>query len=225
MNERVLILRESIVKVTQILAGESIKVTQRGMSAYVKVDATGKPCLVNLPYLPDNASDELCSAIQGFLDHEVAHILFTDFDAVPVSADKRVRRMTNMLEDSRVERKMSERFSGSKYNLSVTGEFFIKHCVEPEYQKAMMERDVNAALASLMVPLLRSMAGQRVFKEYLKDKMKLLAPIHDKIGDLAKDIASLSSTADSYRLATEIQHRLESDGDGKDSSDEEDEEA
>lgn len=79
MNERVLILRDAVVKITQMLSGKGIKVTQRGVSASVQCDANGRPAVVNLPYLPDNATEELCSAIQGFLDHEVAHILFSDF--------------------------------------------------------------------------------------------------------------------------------------------------
>ena len=33
MSEKVLVLRDSVVKITQMLSGEGIKVTQRGISA------------------------------------------------------------------------------------------------------------------------------------------------------------------------------------------------
>jgi cobaltochelatase CobT len=58
---------------------KKVKVTQQGTSAFVQFDTkTNAPMRVNLPYLPDDATDELLNAVQGFLDHEVAHILFTD---------------------------------------------------------------------------------------------------------------------------------------------------
>ena len=79
MNERIAIMRQAIATVTQTLSGADVQVTQSGIEAWVRNDASGKPVQVNLPYLPDNADDALIDAIQGFLDHEVAHILFTDF--------------------------------------------------------------------------------------------------------------------------------------------------
>ena len=104
MNDRIYALRESVVIITQMLAGKSIKVTQRGMQACVTPDEHGRPVSVNLPYIPDNATDELCAAIQGFLDHEVAHIMFTDFKAFgAVAHDPGLFNMANIIEDARIE--------------------------------------------------------------------------------------------------------------------------
>ena len=75
MRKDIEIIRQAIVKVTQMLAGQKIKVTQQGADAFVTWDKRGKPLRVNVPYLPDNASSDLIAAVQGFLDHEVAHIL------------------------------------------------------------------------------------------------------------------------------------------------------
>lgn len=73
---------------------------------------------INLPALPDDAPDLLLEAIQGYLDHETAHILFTDFKA------QRVKNLTpeefscvNAVEDLRIEQQISILFPGSPYNL------------------------------------------------------------------------------------------------------------
>lgn len=83
LNKRIQILREAVVKLTQLLAQEGVTVTQRGHRAFVKSDSrTGKPVLVNIPSIPDDATEDLIIAIQGFIDHEVAHILFSDFKMI-----------------------------------------------------------------------------------------------------------------------------------------------
>jgi hypothetical protein len=208
MNERVLVLRDSIVKITQMLAGKSIKVTQQGMSAYVKADHMGRPIVVNLPFLPDNASDELCAAIQGFLDHEVAHILFSDFGMIEKAVKGGFKPMLNMLEDARIERCMAEKFSGCGHNLSVTGKFFLDKYVTPKLNEAMASHDPNKVVGVLMTPLIRAMSGQFIFKEYMNDKMSLVQPVYDKIKDLEGKIATAKTTKDMFDLASEIQTRL-----------------
>ncbi len=105
-----MILREVVVKITQLLAGMGLQVTQRGTKAFVGTNKrTHKPEVVNIPYLPDNASKELILAIQGFIDHEVAHILETDF-SVHAAIDEvakdypHLRAIWNTLEDTFIER-------------------------------------------------------------------------------------------------------------------------
>ena len=216
MNDKIIILREAIVKVTQILAGKSINVTQRGVTAYVKTDTKGRPVEVNLPYLPDNATDELIQAIQGFLDHEVAKVLFTDFNVVnAVAEDKGLSSMLSMLEDIRIEREMANRFTGSAANMANTAAFFLKNVVDPEVKSAQLEGDAKKVMANLMVPMLRGMAGQHVFKDYMKDKMAEVLPVHDKIADLAAQIASTNSTDDCLELAKVIRDRLKGEDGGE----------
>lgn len=215
MNERVIILREAVVKITQMLSGKGIQVTQRGVNAYVKSDSTGKPVLVNLPYLPDNATEELCMAIQGFLDHEVAHIMFSDFSLLDEAAKAGCQSMLNIIEDARVEKAMAARFSGCGHNLAVTGRFFLDKYTTPAMKQAAEAGDANRVIATLLVPLIRAMSGQFVYKEYIKDKMHILDPVYSKIADLEKKIEGCSSTAEALDLAKEIEKRLRS-GSGSD---------
>ena len=189
-NDRVFILRESVVKITQMLSGKGIRVTQQGVNAYVKADHRGVPVLVNLPYLPDNAGDDLCNAIQGFLDHEVAHILFTDFPLMSeaMKRGKRIGFLLNALEDPRIEKCMAQRFQGSAYNLSTTGKFYLDKFVVPRMKEKAGEGDAVGVMESLMVPMIRALSGQQVFQEFMKDKWTTVAPVYEKIKDLAPQI-------------------------------------
>lgn len=219
MNERVIVLRDAIVKITQILAGSGIEVTQRGVSAYVEADRTGKPIRVNLPYLPDNASIELCEAIQGFLDHEVAHIMFSDFSLIESAVKSGCKSVMNALEDTRIERKMAQRFNGSAGNLSTTGKFFLDEYIKPKMEEAASQGDANAVLGLLMVPLLRSMAGQHVFKDFMSDKMHIVDPIYSRIKDLEPRIKALETTQDCLEVAEEIKRRIEGEDDNDEGED------
>lgn len=225
-NDRVVILRESVVKITQMLSGKGIKVTQQGVNAYVKADHNGTPVLVNLPYLPDNAGEDLCLAIQGFLDHEVAHILFTEFNLMG-QANKLGRQigfMLNALEDPRIEKEMAKRFQGSAYNLSNTGKFYLDKFVVPRLKEAASKGDANAVVQTLMVPMIRAMSGQHVFQEFMKDKWGSVAVVHKRIEDLQPQIEAATSTADCLELAKEIGKRL-SDGSSSKKDDKDDEDS
>lgn len=210
LNDRVHILRESVVKLTQMLAGKGVQVTQRGTSAFVKPDHTGKPVLVNLPYLPDNAGDELIDAIQGFLDHEVAHILFTDFKVANTIDREGDGTFWNVLEDTRIEREMTKRFRGSAENLARTGQFFLDKYTTPKLKAAMAAGNSDAVQGILAVPLVRAMAGQTAFREFMRDKMAMpeVDAMYSKIKDLVPRVETLSSTQDAYELSKEIVGRL-----------------
>lgn len=223
-NDRVFILRESVVKITQMLSGKGIKVTQQGVNAYVKADHLGTPVVVNLPYLPDNATEELCNAIQGFLDHEVAHILFTNFPlmAKANAHGRQIGFMLNALEDPRIEKEMAQRFQGSAYNLAVTGKFYLDKFVMPRLKEKAAAGDANGVIQTLMVPMIRAMSGQQIFQEFMKDHWAKMDPIYKRIEDLQPKIEAASSTQECLELAMEIGKRLSegSKGDkGKDKSD------
>lgn len=208
LNDDIYVLREALTRTAQILAGKAIQVTQRGISAYVQSDATGKPILVNLPHVPDNATRELIDAIQGFLDHEVAHIYFTDFKLMGEAVKNGMGSMYNLLEDTRIERLMAERFEGSASNLGNTARFFLDKYTKPEMEKAIAEGDMQRLQGVLMMPLLRSMAGQTVFRDFIKDHMEHVEDIYDKIKDLAPAIAGLRESRDALTMAGTVMGRI-----------------
>lgn len=83
--------RDSVKRVVALLSGKNIPVAERGDDAYVRYNDDGEPILVNIPSIPDNATPALMNAVRGFLDHEVAHILFTDIRVSNKMREKRTR--------------------------------------------------------------------------------------------------------------------------------------
>jgi hypothetical protein len=102
--------REAIKNIVSMLVDRDIPVIERGAKAYVEYNVKGEPVLICIPSIPDDASDKFLMAIRGFIDHEVAHVLFTD----GVVGKGYV---WNAVEDTFIERKMGEMFKGSKANL------------------------------------------------------------------------------------------------------------
>lgn len=210
MNREILVLRDAIVKLTQLLTGMGLTVTQRGTSAYVQVDPkTQKPVLINIPHIPDDADQALLQAIQGFVDHEVAHVLFTNWDVVRKSnaRGEKFNNLRNLLEDTFIEREMGKKFPGSAYNIQRLHQFFIDRITKPALASRGVAGDPNAQFVVLLVPLIRALAGQPHFQAFIKPylsqpivKQFLEAMPKDAIDRIPK----IRHTQDSYDLAEVI---------------------
>jgi cobalamin biosynthesis protein CobT len=181
---RVQILREVVSKLTPMLAGKGLRVTQIGTQARAECDAKGRPVLINIPYIADDASEDFCLAIQGFIDHEVAHVLFTDWDVPRMAASrgadkarefnhnpelgaKRMHMLANMLEDTFIERKMCERFKGTGYNLDKLYTIFLHKIIKDAVEKT--KDDPKQRFNVLLVVVVRAWSGQSEFKRFLDD--------------------------------------------------------
>jgi cobalamin biosynthesis protein CobT len=207
---RIDVLRDAVVKITQIISGQGIKVTQSGVNAFVQSDSSGKPVRVNLPYIPDNADEALINAIQGFLDHEVAHILFSDFGVLNRGHKEGVMNYLNTLEDPRIEICMTKKFDGSAWNLQKVGEFFLERYTTPAFNESMSKMDFKKSVMILMVPAIRAWAGQKLFQNYMNDKWYLFEEVIDRCGaDLIRRIGEMQSTQDAYDIAVEMKAALE----------------
>lgn len=201
------VLRESISKVTRILSGRGINVTQRGSSAYVESNKQGEPLRVNLPYIPDTATVGLINAINGFLDHEVGHLMFSDFKVLAKShkMGKAIAEITNFVEDTFVEKSMTTRFRGSATNLEHVGRFFLEKYTTPRVEGAIAAGDHKTVVGSLIVPAVRAWSGQKVFIDYMADKWELIPELVKNIDQELRDkIANVKSTQDSLNCAVLI---------------------
>ncbi len=202
----VAVIRNSISAITQILAGRNITVHQRGLSAYVSYnERTGEPESVTLPYLPDDASDDLILAVQGFLDHEVGHLLFTENAAIlEIAHDADWLHMENVLEDPYVEREMQRSFPGSKGTISRLHHFFLEKIVQANYKKLMDAGSVNPLefFGVLLPCVTRAWHEFPVFEEYMSDKWGHVEPIMKKLPkDIASRVQAVKNTRDNVALA------------------------
>lgn len=175
MNEKLLELREVVTKLVPMLAGRGIRVTQMGTRAYVKTDVkTLQPLLVNIPMIPENADESFIAAIQGFIDHEVAHVLHTDWKFYGGEnltendlRDPKVQSFItthNIVEDTMIERLMAITFPGSKHNIHKLREHFIAKITKPALAKAKTPKQ---RFVYLLVPIMRALSGHTEFQEFL----------------------------------------------------------
>lgn len=209
MKLDVSLMRDVVTGVTQLLTNQGLTVTQRGAQAYVKPDKNGKPVLVNLPEIPDNASDELLLAIQGFLDHEVGHVLFTEFTykLTEREADKKLHVYHNIVEDPLVEKLMGEKFPGSKFNTGLLHEFFLEKITEKALSEPAVAADPAKQFQIIMVPMMRALAGQKIFDEWMTKKGYWDHPFVKAVlaklpADIRQRMQAMRNTRDSYEIAT-----------------------
>jgi cobaltochelatase CobT len=71
---------------------------------------------IYLPALPADDQDAAVLAY-GYLDHEAAHVRFTDWDAMGALTTPLHHALWNVFEDVRIEREMVRRFPGCRSNL------------------------------------------------------------------------------------------------------------
>ena len=202
----IIALREAISNVTKILADRGIKVTQRGSKAFVR-SVNGRPKSVNIPFLPENATRELIDAINGFIDHEVGHLLFTDFDVIHEGSKmgKAIADLHNQCEDPFVEKKMSERFKGSAANLENVGNFYLLKVMQVKFDEALAAGKKSFIQSLLLLPAIRAFAGQPVYKRFMDDKwvhcdglLRVITP------DIREMLENAESTQDSLDAAIAI---------------------
>ncbi|WP_199153504.1 hypothetical protein [Chromobacterium sp. ASV23] len=203
MLTRVQILREAITRVVEILASRKIKVIQRGLIAKVEYNNAGVPIAVYVPYVPDDASEELCDAIQGFVDHEIGHVLDSDPAALKKARALNVQALHNIVEDVYVEAAQEKRFRGAAYNLDRTRQFFINKVVipgmaDPERRKQLL---LNCAL--------RAWGGQLPMINFMADKWGFTDGLNERVPEEFKGrLRSMRSSHDALALTLELKKIL-----------------
>lgn len=228
MVRQAILLRQTIQTVTQSLAGRNIPVTQRGLDAFVEYDkATGQAKSINIPTVADNASELYLQAIQGFIDHEVGHILHTDsvvyMDGLRewgrLGRNKRERDFLadvhNALEDVHIERAQERRFLGSRHNLGKTRELLIDKRIRPGVLS-----NPEDAKSLLLAPLFRAWAGQEEFVSLFREPEigSLIEPLaalfpqalRERIGRCASSVEARDLTREVFSLL--CKERCEDDG-------------
>lgn len=68
-------------------------------------------------HLPSLSQSTDISIVRGYLDHEAGHIRYTDMDVMQQCKNQVETWLLNVIEDWRIEERMSERFPGCRANL------------------------------------------------------------------------------------------------------------
>lgn len=224
-QSKIAILRDSITKVTQILSRKSIKVTQVGVSAYVERDHQGIPTSVNLPYVPDTASDDLLAAIQGFVDHEVAHILHSSGKSAQQAKakGKKIEKLYGFFNDAHAEKAMRKEFKGSARNLSELASYYTDRRLKNKWDELETDgANQHEKLGAMMGAVVRAWSGDVFYEDFMHDKWDDLSDVLDKIPQSFIDkVKNADSSQDALNLTQEFIKYIERDqppqqGDGDD---------
>lgn len=73
---------------------------------------------VYLPVLAKDAPKELLEAVHGYLDHEVSHVVHTDFEELKKIKNSYLQTIINALEDPRIEKLWMNIYPGSVVNFN-----------------------------------------------------------------------------------------------------------
>ncbi|HEZ7959769.1 TPA: cobalamin biosynthesis protein CobT [Escherichia coli] len=221
--------RDSVKRVVALLSGKNIPVAERGDDAYVRYNDDGEPILVNIPSIPDNATPALMNAVRGFLDHEVAHILFTDIHVSNKMREKgRVPSWSlwNALEDVFIERKMGQVFNGTRRNLMATQRLIIEKVFKPKASEAITYcgKDQRALFLNFFLcPVVRAWDGQAPFVDFMDEYWPVIEKPISLLKEHGIDVAvrNMSCTGDCLKVAATIAKILkdtESESKGKESA-------
>ncbi|EKE7091691.1 porphyrin biosynthesis protein, partial [Salmonella enterica] len=152
------------------------------------------------------------NAVRGFLDHEVAHILFTD-TLVAIKMRKKGKApsagLWNALEDVFIERKMGQVFNGTRRNLLATQNLIIDKYFKTKVPEAVSichgnQRDLF--LKFFLCPVVRAWDGQAPFIEFMEKYWHLIAKPVALLKEHGVDVAvrNMSSTEDCVKVAAAI---------------------
>lgn len=208
----------AIQKTASLLVREGVKVTTQGARAYCEWRPDGKLSRINLPMIPRDAKPEFLAALQGYLDHEVAHALYTNpkqgrtvvetFSKESGIPKEVVHGMFNVVEDVRIEACMERDYRGSQSNLHNVREFFADTFTKPNLDAIDVD-DPEAASKrrSYILPIyFRARGGQSAMIDFM-DAHGLWDDVKgydEKFPDLADRLKALTSTEDAANLAAEI---------------------
>ncbi|HHK9312483.1 TPA: porphyrin biosynthesis protein [Escherichia coli] len=204
--------RDCVKRVVAMLSGKQIPVAERGNEAYVRYNRRGEPVLVNIPSIPDDASPTLMNAVRGFLDHEVAHILFTEPKVAMQMRERGKAPSTglwNALEDVFIERRMGQVFNGTRRNLLTTQSLVIDKYFRNKVPEAVLachgdQRELF--LKFFLCPVVRAWDGQSPFIDFMEEHWRLIERPVALLKEHGIDVAvrNMSNTEDCVKVAAAI---------------------
>lgn len=190
-------LESTFQKIVRVIARRyGVEVKIRGGKAYVDL-AMNPPCIV----LPSCAAgrDVPLEVMDGFLDHECAHVLFTDRDIAKSVEGKTLHGIWNGVEDVWIEREIGRRYIGCHQNLEKLNVWLYERC-----EKNWAESD---ALGRLVYALERCYRGDHEAGRYADDPLigSIMGQLHEEIARGRK----CASTREALAIAQSILDKIQ----------------
>ena len=157
-----------------------------------------------LPTLPPDADPSLAILANGYIDHEAAHIRYTDFGIERPTG--LTGRIANILEDARIERRLGDYFPGCRHNLAkLVGLLEAQKSSVPAPDAPILAQ-VSMALYALLRARLLGQTALSAPADILEARLDDLLPpgVVTKLLALAFAVADTTSTAEVIALAQRI---------------------
>jgi len=159
---------------------------------------------IYLPDLDSNDPDMVTLAI-GHLDHEAAHIRYTDFDVKTGSPVE--HRMTGILEDYRIEKLLGSHFPGARKNLMESMDSMIRKGIARSVDRTSPPTEIFATYT--LAEVLHSLYGTETIiqmRNQAEDALRHAFPVGvcTRLAGLLDQVGQMADTADANQLAKRI---------------------
>ncbi len=206
LSEDIALFRQSVDKFAGLLAGKDIQVVFRGGECRTDGNMVVLPALETLEGLRGEANlaaaQQFVANMVGYVNHEVAHVLFTDFDAWGGMDfhSKQVQALANVIEDARVEHCMARLWRGTRSNMDA----YAQQALEG-HGESWRSKDHYAQLCMLFSLMLRGADFERF--DALFDP-KLAAWARSMLRPYAEKMRGLQDTTAACNLAREVSRAI-----------------
>lgn len=167
--------------VGQMLSEKDVEIIFAGTQAQTGYDEAGNPTNITLPMLSENVDDVMRTYIKGFLDHESAHVLYTDgpifrkrIEKIEKKYGEKVAQMVLMLfnvaEDARIEELMKKRYKGSEENFSNV----LKMILEKNMSGLKEDSSAEEIIDGMIVFYARWLVGSEFATEFFNEHQEYL---------------------------------------------------
>ena len=166
--------------------------------------------VIHVPPLAEEVSDDDVALLRAFIDHETAHLLYTDTGAM-VGLDGTTRKILNAIEDGRVERLMGDHFYGCRLNQERAGELIRQLAQRRRQESGQRPSAQLQAMACLYYLSLGEDVPRAMDLAWADDPA--VAGLLERVGDVIARFADLQTVDDVRECAVEIKRRWEEEKD------------
>ena len=169
---------------------------------------------IYIPALPADGDERLYSLVNGFIDHESAHIRFTDFQVLDnTNMSPLEKHIWNSIEDWRIEHELVKRYPGCREHF----EWLIRYIFKAESKEKAGDNPPAFSILNYILLTLRSWDVPELKKDREEEALVIKnhwPGLRGKIDAILNQLpGNCHSTGDSIKYAQKIVNLLEKEAD------------
>lgn len=169
---------------------------------------------IYIPALPVDGDERLYSLVNGFIDHESAHIRFTDFQVLDnANMSPLEKHIWNSIEDWRIEHELVKRYPGCREHF----EWLIRYIFKAESKEKAGDNPPAFSILNYILLTLRSWDVPELKKDREEEALVIenhWPGLQGKLDNILNQLpGNCHSTGDSIEYAQKIVNLLEKEAD------------